>query len=142
MEIIDLVPNDRRLPDVQPLLEDLDGVSLERLRSIYTEGYSQGLRLTALYDMGRCVAVAGWRIIATLQWTRKLHIDDLVTLADARSRGYGRLLLNDLEARARVAQCTMIDLDSGVQRYDAHRFYLRERFNITKHHFSKTLPPE
>ena len=96
MEIIDLVPNDRRLPDVQPLLEDLDGVSLERLRSIYTEGYPQGLRLTALYDMGRCVAVAGWRIIATLQWTRKLHIDDLVTLADARSRGYGRLLLNDL----------------------------------------------
>ena len=92
--------------------------------------------------MERCVAVAGWRIIATLQWTRKLHIDDLVTLADARSRGYGHILLNDLEARARTAQCTMIDLDSGVQRYDAHRFYLRERFNITKHHFSKAIPPE
>lgn len=142
MEIIDIIPDDKRLLDVQPLLEDLDGVSLESLRSIYAEGYPQGLRLTALYDMERCVAVAGWRIIATLQWTRKLHIDDLITLADARSRGYGRILLNDLEARARAAHCTMIDLDSGVQRYHAHRFYLRERFSITKHHLSKTLPPE
>ncbi|QBD79359.1 GNAT family N-acetyltransferase [Ktedonosporobacter rubrisoli] len=140
MEIIDLVPGDKRLPDVHPLLEDLDGVSLEDLHTIYAEGYPQGLRLTALYDEGRCMAVAGWRIMATLQWTRKLHIEDLVTLSDTRSRGYGRLLLEELEKRARVAECTMVDLDSGVQRFDAHRFYLRQRFAITKHHFSKTLP--
>jgi len=139
MEIIDLEPGDGRLPDVQPLLEDLDGVSLESLDAIFAEGYPQGLRLTALYDDGRCVAVAGWRIMATLQWTRKLHIEDLVTLANTRSRGYGRILLNELEQRAHAAHCTMVDLDSGVQRFDAHRFYLRQRFNITKHHFSKTL---
>ena len=34
---------------------------------------------------------------------------------------------------------SLIDLDSGVQRHDAHRFYLRERMAITSHHFAKNL---
>jgi hypothetical protein len=28
-----------------------------------------------------------------------------------------------------------------VQRFDAHRFYLRERMAITSHHFSKRVAP-
>jgi len=32
----------------------------------------------------------------------------------------------------------VLDLDSGTQRTDAHRFYLRERMSITSLHF--TLP--
>ena len=71
----------------------------------------------------------------------KLSQEKPETLLQSFISGKG-ILLNDLEARGRAAQCTMIDLDSGVQRYDAHRFYLRERFSITKHHFSKALPPE
>jgi hypothetical protein len=30
-------------------------------------------------------------------------------------------------------------LDSGVQRFGAHRFYLRRRMNITSHHFAIDL---
>ena len=30
------------------------------------------------------------------------------------------------------------DLGSGVQRFPAHRFYLRQGFNIASHHFSIT----
>jgi hypothetical protein len=33
----------------------------------------------------------------------------------------------------------VLDLDSGVQRHDAHRFYLRERMHISSHHFTKRL---
>ena len=36
-------------------------------------------------------------------------------------------------------RCTVIDLDSGVQRHDAHRFYFRERMHISSHHFTKAL---
>jgi GNAT superfamily N-acetyltransferase len=70
---------------------------------------------------------------------RKLTVDDLVTTADGRSNGVGRALLRDLERRAREAGCTLLDLDSGVHRHDAHRFYLRERFVIAAHHFDRRL---
>jgi hypothetical protein len=32
--------------------------------------------------------------------------------------------------------CRQLELDSGVQRFGAHRFYLREGFDISSHHFS------
>ena len=40
-----------------------------------------------------------------------------------------------LKTYAKNEGCREIHLDSGVQRYGAHRFYLREGFNITSHHF-------
>jgi len=32
--------------------------------------------------------------------------------------------------------CGQVHLDSGVQRFAAHRFYLRNGFDIASHHFS------
>lgn len=92
-----------------------------------------------MYDENRCVAAAGWRLIATTFALRKLYVDDLVTAPDQRSTGIGAALLGELEHRARRAGCRAIDLDSGVSRADAHRFYFRERMSITSLHFSRQL---
>lgn len=45
----------------------------------------------------------------------------------------------DLERRARSAGCQVLDLDSEGHRHAAHRFYLRERMDITAYHFGKAL---
>ena len=124
------------LPVLQELRTGLTGTQLEE---VLVEGAPQGLRFSAVLDGGRCLAVAGWRIVATTGALRKLYVDDLVTSAEGRSRGTGALLLAELERRAREAGCHLLDLDSGVQRHAAHRFYLRERMDITAHHFAKTL---
>jgi GNAT superfamily N-acetyltransferase len=113
-------------------------LTLPRLREIYAEGFAQGLRFTAVDDGGRLVAVAGWRLVACTTAGRRLYIDDLVTDPALRSSGHGRLLLAELERRARDAGCAVLDLDSGVQRGAAHRFDFRERMTITAYHF--TLP--
>jgi hypothetical protein len=42
-------------------------------------------------------------------------------------------------AEARATGCAKLELDSGVQRFDAHRFYLRKRMIISSHHFSLEL---
>jgi hypothetical protein len=44
-----------------------------------------------------------------------------------------------LVAEARAAGCGELHLDSGVQRFAAHRFYLRERMEIMAHHFRLKL---
>jgi hypothetical protein len=41
-----------------------------------------------------------------------------------------------LKAHALDLGCRQLHLDSGVQRFGAHRFYLRAGFNIGGHHFS------
>jgi GNAT superfamily N-acetyltransferase len=141
VHFIDLPPGDARLTtDVLPVLEQLrPHLTPELLAEVYAEGHPQGLRITAAYRDERCLAVAGWRLMATTVALRKLYVDDLVTAADHRSQGIGAALLGELERRARLAGCRAIDLDSGVAREDAHRFYFRQRMAITSLHFARRL---
>ncbi len=141
MEFLDLEPADQRLlSDALPVLLELrPHLTPESLSAIYREGHPQGLRFTALYEDGRCLAVAGWRVLATTFAIRKLYVDDLVTSSAQRGRGRGRALLGELERRAREAGCQVLDLDSGSARTDAHHFYFREGLRIMSFHFSRPL---
>ena len=137
--ILDLAVDDPRLPELYEVLRHLrTDLTLQALREIYSEGYPQGLRFTAALADDEIVAVAGWRLVACTTAIRRLYIDDLVTHPARRSGGHGKLLLAALEQRARAAGCSILDLDSGVHRGAAHRFYFRERMTITAYHF--TLP--
>lgn len=145
MDFIDLPRGDARWMAALPVLRELRSeLTEESLNAILAEGEPQGLRFSAVIDVQAsgdeaCLGVAGWRIVANTSTGRKLYIDDLVTAAGARSRGVGRRMLQELIARARDAGCSALELDSGVQRFDAHRFYLRERMSISAHHFSLRL---
>lgn len=97
-----------------------------------------GFQLAFVED-GGVKSVAGFRVAEFLAWGKILYVDDLISTSAERSKGHGKLLLDWLVARARAAGCAQFHLDSGVQRFEAHRFYLRERLIISAHHFSLTL---
>ena len=141
VDLVDLDPGDPRLAaEVLPVLRELrPHLDAESFAAVYAEGHPQGYRFTVAYVGGRCVGVAGWRIVATAHAMRKLYVDDLITSAADRSGGVGNALLSRLEEKARAAGCEILDLDSGVHRHDAHRFYFRERMHIASHHFVKRL---
>jgi GNAT superfamily N-acetyltransferase len=140
LELVDLEPGDGRLEEALDVLRELrPHLTAASFTAVYAEGHPQGLRFTAAYDGGRCVGVAGWRIVATTANLRKLYVDDLVTTAAHRSTGVGRALLGALAQRAEAAGCTALDLDSGVHRADAHRFYMREGLTISSFHFARGL---
>jgi len=116
------------------------GDFVARVRRQMTEGY----RLTFLEEAAaggsmEVVACAGWRIFENLYCGRHLYVDDLVSVVVARSRGHGKALIDRLVELGRTQQCKELHLDSGVQRFGAHRFYLRERFDIVGHHFARKL---
>lgn len=141
MLFADLTVDDPRWAQALPVLCELrPHLTPDLIRQVYEEGHPQGLRFTAVFDeVGGCLGVAGWRVVATTFSVRKLYVDDLVTTGGARSKGVGAALLSELEKRARLAGCRELDLDSGVQRQDAHRFYMRERMSISSFHFRKSL---
>jgi GNAT superfamily N-acetyltransferase len=84
-------------------------------------------------------AVAGFRILDNLFAGRVLYVDDLVTADGHRSQGHGEALLEWLTARAREERCASLELDCGVQRFDAHRFYMANKLILTAHHFALKL---
>ncbi len=87
-------------------------------------------------DLGsHVVAVAGFRISECLACGRFLYVDDLVVDETVRSQQYGQHIFEWLVEYARLHGCKELALDSGVQRFDAHRFYLQRRMKIASHHF-------
>ena len=128
---------DQAFAVLQQLRTHLDRPTFER---VHRAGAAQGLRFTAAFDAnGRCLGVAGWRVMDTTSVVRKLYVDDLVVDARARSGGVGAHLLHHLAERGRDAGCTVLELDSGHQRTDAHRFYLREGMADVSRHFALRL---
>ncbi|MEO6004718.1 MAG: GNAT family N-acetyltransferase [Opitutus sp.] len=100
----------------------------------------QGYRLAYATDpSGQVRAVAGFREMEMLFSGPTMYVDDLVTDVASRSQGYGDQLIDWLVARARAGGIQEFSLDSGTQRVDAHRFYLRKRMKISCFHFSLPL---
>jgi GNAT superfamily N-acetyltransferase len=114
----------------------IEGEFLAQVRQLMAAGY----QLVYLEEAATIRAVAGFRIVEMLSRGRFLYVDDLVTDAAARSRGYGNALFAWLVEQARLEGCTQVDLDSGVQRDAAHRFYFRQGMHIVGFHFALGLP--
>ena len=98
-----------------------------------------GYTLAFLEEDGNVTSVAGFRISECLCDGRYLYVDDLVTDEGERSKGHGDRLFNWIVEHATQNDCQEIGLESGVQRFDAHRFYLRKKMKISSHHFSLDL---
>jgi GNAT superfamily N-acetyltransferase len=106
-----------------------------RVRRMQKEGFL----LARLEEEGVVRAVAGYRFHEKLFSGRTLYVDDLVSDPAQRSKGHGAKLLAWLADQARARDCDLLELDSGVQRFDAHRFYFRERLKIASYHFARSL---
>jgi GNAT superfamily N-acetyltransferase len=131
---------DEEIEACHPVMRELrpqtrEETFLAQVRELESGGY----RLLALRDKGALVAVAGFRIGASLAWGPYRYVDDLVTLPDKGSGGYGSALLGWLRTLAKEQGCRELHLDSGIQRQDLHRFYEREGMVKGGHHFFERL---
>lgn len=142
MDQIQLADDERSIDRCFPVMEQLRPhmTSQTFAEQVQRQREQCGYRLVYAIQDDQVVAVAGFRLSECLAWGKYLYVDDLVTDAGCRSAGWGKRLLDWLINRAREEGCDELHLDSGVQRFDAHRFYLRERMRITSHHFAIDLP--
>jgi GNAT superfamily N-acetyltransferase len=135
-----LATSDEEIDACYPVMSELR-VHLNRgefLTRVKRQTEIAGYRLAYAIDK-EVKAVAGFRISESLVWGKYLYVDDLVSRSDDRSKGYGGALFDWLVAHGREKNCDQLHLDSGVQRFDAHRFYLMKRMDIQAHHFGLKL---
>ena len=119
---------------LRPQIPEADYLFTVR-RMMQTDGYLQA----AVFDGDAVVAVAGYRFMEMLFAGKTLYVDDLNTDETRRSRGYGNALMVWLKREARERGCVQLQLDSGVQREQTHRFYFREGLTINCYHFRLDL---
>lgn len=137
---IELAQTDAEKLACFPILKELrthleEAEFLPQLKRLETQDY----QLAYVEDKGRVVAVAGFWLSEAFAYGKYMHVYDLVTSETARSAGYSKALIDYLKDLAREAGCLQLHLDSGVQRFRAHKFYLREGFVIASHHFQQAL---
>ncbi len=121
------------IKELRPHLAEENFLSL--IKKMMAEGYE----LAFIEENNKAVAAVGFRYLQLLYNGTQYYIDDLTTLPESRGRGYAGRLLDFVETLAREKGFNTVTLDSGHQRFDAHRLYLNKGFKIVAHHFSKTL---
>jgi len=105
---------------------------IEQVQRQMAEGY----QLVCCREEEKIVALAGFRFLEFLAWGKVVYIDDLITDSEARKNGYGGKLLKWMIELAKQMNCDQVHLDSGPQRYQAHKLYLNHGFKIIGHHFA------
>lgn len=130
----DILAARRVMRQLRPQVSEASYLETVR-RMMQTDGYLQA----AVFDGDMVVAVAGYRFMEMLFSGRSLYVDDLNTDETRRSRGHGRMLMDWLKREAKGRGCAQLQLDSGVQREQTHRFYFREGLSINCYHFRVDL---
>ncbi len=123
-------------PVMQALRTHLDKPSFVPLvRGLMQDGY----QLAYLRENEEIVCVAGFKIATSLTLGKHLYVEDLSTLERAQSTGHGALMMAWLRNLAHEQGCLALNLDSGVQRHRAHKFYLNQNMRIVYYHFLETF---
>lgn len=134
-----LAESETDLRRIGPVLRELrPAFDNEQLVSQIEEQMKLGYQVAYVEAAGKVLCVAGFVVGLKLAWGKHIYVDDLVTAEHHRSEGAGAKMIGWLKAHARSLGCGQLHLDSGVQRFGAHRFYLREGFDISSHHFAIT----
>jgi GNAT superfamily N-acetyltransferase len=116
--------------------EDLSEKALHKLIS---DQIKDGYQLAYVLLDEQVICVAGFTIGQKLSIGKHLYIDDFVTDKSVKSTDAGKALLDFIKIYAKQQNCKSIHLDSSVDRYDAHKFYLNQDMHIVSHHFSFEL---
>lgn len=103
-----------------------------------------GYHALGAFDGKKLIGCSGFWLRSRFWCGRQLDIDNFFVLAEYRSAGIGKKLVEWLEKRALKEKCELIVLDCYADSFLAHRFYHREGFVATGYHFTKvpgTLKP-
>jgi GNAT superfamily N-acetyltransferase len=112
---------------------------IPQIHEMQQEGYQLLYIAITEHKREKVVAVAGYRNMQKLYCGKIIYIDDLCTLPEYRGKGYAARLLDYIHQLAKDTGKVAVHLDSGYQRNDAHRLYLKKGYKLACHHFSLGL---
>ena len=138
MQVWVLKPEMELTEVAEVLLQLRPQYTLETLINQIRVQQKQGYQIAYVKSDNQVLCVAGFVVGDKLAWGKHVYIDDLATNENCRSEGIGSLMIEWFKSYCENNGYAQLHLDSGIQKFAAHRFYLNNRFNIASHHFSIT----
>ena len=136
---VHLVNSEAELPDIAKVLLQLrPQYTLDSIIEQIKKQQESGYQLAYATSDNNILCVAGFVVGEKIAWGKHIYIDDLITNENHRSTGVGSFIIKWFKNHCKELGCKQLHLDSGIQKFPAHRFYLTNRFNIASHHFSIT----
>jgi GNAT superfamily N-acetyltransferase len=117
------------------LRPQIPGNYVERMKEVFATGAEMAVAVEA----GQVCGVTVFRITLNTMVGRKIYSEDLVADANTTVKGVGKALMDFVKQEGRDRGCVSIELESGTQREQAHRFYFREGFTIKAFGFKQPL---
>jgi GNAT superfamily N-acetyltransferase len=108
---------------------------LDLIQKMQVENYS----LIFIEENEKAISACGFRYLTSLFDGQYIYVDDLSTLSEARGKGHAGMLFDFIVEKAKSENLKAVHLDSGHQRFDAHRLYLNKGMKIASHHFKLEL---
>ena len=110
--------------------------------TIYEEAHAaNGYEIVGLESGSHIYAVMGYRVLTDYVHGRHLYIDDLVSTAAQRSKGFGAKLLKYADEIAHELQCKSLRLSTGIDNEMGQKFYEREGWNLKSVTYKKKVNP-
>ena len=100
---------------------------------------AEGYRLVAVKVDGAIVAIASYVITPHPVYHRELQIHDMATSEAFQSKGFGSMLLAELERIANESKCGRCYVNSRTDRAAAHAFYQRNGYESYSTGFVKRV---
>ena len=122
-EIFELTTDAEWREALPVILELRPGLDIEATLQRRTTLLSQGYKLFGLVLNGKFVCVAGVAIHPHIARGADFWVHDLVTVSEARSRGYGKAMMRYLEQLAQSMGCSRISVHTQLKRDQAQKFY-------------------
>ena len=83
--------------------------------------------------------ISAYLDLESVRFGRRCWVEDLAVAPSRRSAGIGKALLDSAKAWAKRHGATHLELDTGLAREDAQRFYEREQPSATGYSYSWIL---
>ena len=111
----DMLGQGREGADMTPYLEAFEAMQAEGNNHLIV-GEEEGGRIVATYQL---TFISGLSLLAA----RRAQVESVRIASDIRGQGLGHRMFADVEARARAADCRLIQLTMNATRTDSRRFY-------------------
>lgn len=126
---------------VLPYLEKLHSVEIDKLllQERLLEMFDQNYECFGIYKSGKLVGVFGLWFMTRHYAGRSCEVDHIYIEDELQGNGVGRQLFNFIEKYALSKKCETLELNSYVENFRSHKFYMNLGFVIRGYHFLKKL---
>jgi len=122
-----------------PLIQQLAITSIpaEILKERFNQMFSQNYTCYGIFDKNKIIGVFGiWEM--TRHYAGKMYeVDHIVIAEEYRGKGIGKQLFSFIDELARKNKAATVELNTYVENFRSHKFYMNEGYVIRGYHFQK-----